>query len=168
MQKVGSPLARWWGGILALSILLIITADQLTKAWVRSYAEGSLIYQLGFLQIVHVQNTGAAFGIFPSHSSAIKIAATVGIFVLVAVGYLVYRRMPALVTRLNIIAFGLILGGMVGNLIDRWRMGYVTDFIDVSVWPAFNIADSATTVGAVIIAYSLIRLTIAEMRHSPE
>jgi len=135
---------------------------------VRSYAEGYLIYQLGFLRIVHVQNTGAAFGIFPTHSSVIKIAATVGIVVLVMVGYLVYRHMPALITRLNIIAFGLILGGMVGNLIDRWRMGYVTDFIDVSVWPAFNIADSTTTVGAVIIAYSLIRLTITEMRHSPE
>jgi signal peptidase II len=135
---------------------------------VRSYSEGYLIYQLGFLRITHVQNTGAAFGIFPGHSSAIKIAAMVGIVVLVVMGYLVYRHIPALVTRLNIVAFGLILGGMVGNLIDRWRMGYVTDFIDLSVWPAFNIADSATTIGAVIIAYSLIRLTIAEMRRSSE
>ncbi|UCB42107.1 MAG: signal peptidase II [Dehalococcoidales bacterium] len=168
MQKVDSPLARWWWGGLALSFLLVVTADQLTKnLLVRSYDEGGVIWQLGFFRLIHVQNTGAAFGIFPGHSFALKIAAMVGIVVLLVMGFLVYRRIPALVSRLNIIAFGLILGGIVGNLIDRLRWDYVTDFIDFGVWPAFNIADSAVTVGVVIIAYSLLRLTITEMRHSP-
>ena len=56
------------------------------------------------------------------------------------------------------ISLGLMLGGMMGNLIDRLRSGYVTDFIDFSFWPAFNIADSAVVVGAVILSYSLLRL----------
>jgi signal peptidase II len=168
MQKVDSPLARWGGGVLALSFLLIVTADQLTKnLWIASYNEGEVICQLGFFRLVHVHNTGAAFGIFQGHSSALKIVAGVGIIVLLVTGFLVYRRIPALVSRLNIIAFGLIMAGVAGNLIDRLRWGYVIDFIDVGIWPAFNIADSATTVGAVIIAYSLLRLTISEMRRSP-
>ncbi len=168
MQKVGSPLARWWGGVLALSFLLVVAVDQLTKnIWIRSYSEGEVIYQLGFFRLVHIHNTGAAFGIFQGHSFALKIIACVGIVVILVTGFLVYRRIPALVTRLNIIAFGLILGGVVGNLIDRLRWGYAIDFIDFGVWPAFNIADSATTVGAVIIAYSLIRMAITEIRSSP-
>jgi len=57
---------------------------------------------------------------------------------------------------------GLVLGGAVGNLIDRLRFGYVTDFIDVGLWPAFNIADSAITIGVILLAYSLLRLTRAE------
>jgi len=169
MRKADSPRVRWWGGVLALSFLLVVTADQLTKnVWIGSYSKGEVIYQLGFFRLVHVQNTGAAFGIFQGHSDVLKIVASVGIVVLLITGFLVYRRIPDLVSRLNIIAFGLILGGVVGNLIDRLRWGYVTDFIDFSVWPAFNIADSAATIGAILIAYSLLRLTIAEMRRSPE
>ncbi|HEY32561.1 MAG TPA: signal peptidase II [Dehalococcoidia bacterium] len=169
MRKVDSPLARWWGGVLALSFLLVVTADQLTKnLLVRSYDEGEVIWQLGFFRLVHVHNTGAAFGIFQGHSSVLKIAAIVGIVVLLVMGFVIYRRIPALVSRLNIIAFGMILGGMVGNLIDRCRWGYVIDFIDFRVWPAFNIADSVVTIGVVIIVYSLLRLTITEMRTPPE
>jgi signal peptidase II len=56
------------------------------------------------------------------------------------------------------IVLGLVLGGTIGNLIDRLHFGYVTDFIDFSFWPTFNIADSAVTIGAVIFAYRLIRL----------
>ncbi|MEE8194758.1 MAG: signal peptidase II, partial [Dehalococcoidales bacterium] len=57
------------------------------------------------------------------------------------------------------LSLGLILGGTVGNLIDRLSSGYVTDFIDVGIWPAFNAADSAVVVGAILLAYSLIQLT---------
>ena len=51
---------------------------------------------------------------------------------------------------------GLVMGGVIGNLIDRLRLGYVTDFIDFKVWPAFNVADSALTVGIIIIAYCIL------------
>ena len=59
------------------------------------------------------------------------------------------------------LALGLVLGGTVGNLVDRLRLGYVTDFIDVGIWPAFNIADSAIVVGVIILAYSLCSLARA-------
>ena len=166
MRKAGSPLGRWWGVVLGLPFLLLITADQLTKLWVRSYEEGEVIYQLGFIQLTHVQNTGASFGIFKGHSFTLMIVDIVGIVILLAMAFYIYRRLPNLVTLLNTIAFSLILAGTVGNLIDRVRLEHVTDFIDVGFWPVFNVADSAVTVGAALIVFSLIRLTIAESRRS--
>jgi signal peptidase II len=168
MRKVDSPLGRWWGVALGLPFLLVITADQLTKVWVRSYEEGEVICRLGFFQLTHVQNTGASFGIFKGHSFTLMIVDIVGIIILLSMAYYLYRHLPYLVTLLNAIAFSLILGGTVGNLIDRIRLEHVTDFIDVGFWPVFNVADSAITVGVVILVFSLIRLAIAESRHSPE
>jgi signal peptidase II len=166
MQKEDSPLGKWWGVVLGVSFLLVVTADQLTKFWVRSYDEGEVICQLGFIQLTHVQNTGASFGIFKGHSSAMMIVDIVGIVVLLATVFYIYRRLPYLITRLNTIAFGLLLAGTAGNLIDRLRLEHVTDFIDVGFWPVFNVADSAVTIGAIIIVFSLIRLTIVESRRS--
>ena len=166
MRKAGSLPDKWRGVVPGLSFLLLITADQLTKVWVRSYEEGEVICQLGFLQLTHVQNTGASFGIFRGHSFALMIVDLVGIVILLAMAFYIYRRFPYLVTLLNTIAFSLIMAGTVGNLIDRLRFDHVTDFIDVSFWPVFNIADSAITVGVIIIVFSLIRLAIAESRRS--
>ena len=167
MQKENSPLGKWRGVVLSLSFLLVITADQLTKIlWVESYGEGEVIYRLGFLQFTHVQNTGASFGIFQGHSFTLMIVDIVGIVLLLAMALYIYRRIPYLVSLPNIIAFGLVLGGTAGNLIDRLRLEHVTDFIDVGFWPVFNIADSAVTIGAIIIIFSLIRLAIAEGRRS--
>jgi len=166
MRKVDSPLDKWRGVVLGLSFLLVITADQLTKVWVSSYDKGEVIYQLGFFQLTHVQNTGASFGIFQGHSFTLMIVDIVGIVILLVMAFYMYRRLPYLVTLLNAIAFSLILGGTVGNLIDRIRLEYVTDFIDIGVWPVFNIADSSITIGVIIIVFSLIRLTIAEGRRS--
>lgn len=168
MRKVDSPLDKWRGVALGLPFLLVITADQLTKVWVRSYEEGEVICQFGFIELTHVQNTGASFGIFKGHSSTLMIVDIVGIVVLLAMALYLYRRLPYLVTLLNAIAFSLIMGGTVGNLIDRIRLEHVTDFIDVGFWPVFNVADSAITIGVVLLVFSLIRLTIAESRRSPE
>jgi len=168
MRKVDSPLDKWRGVALGLPFLMVITADQLTKVWVRSYEEGEVICQLGFLKLTHVQNTGASFGIFKGHSFTLMIVDIVGTMVLLAMAFYLYRRLPYLVTLLNAIAFSLIMGGTVGNLIDRIRLEHVTDFIDVGFWPVFNVADSAITIGVVILVFSLIRLTIAESRRSPE
>lgn len=166
LRKVDSPLDKWRGVVLGLSFLLVITADQLTKVWVRSYDESEVIYQLGFFQITHVQNTGASFGIFRGQSFALMIVEIVGIVILLAMAFYIHRRLPYLASLPNTIAFSLILAGAVGNLIDRLRLEHVTDFIDIGVWPVFNIADSAITVGVIIIVFSLIRLTIAESRRS--
>ena len=121
-----------------------------------------------FLQLVHVRNTGAAFGIGANSESHIvpvllNIGA-MGVFCIVVV----YAFRAAITDRVLQSGLHLILGGAIGNLIDRFRLGYVTDFIDVYVnaggqphhWPAFNVADSAICVG--------IALLFFDMRKKPE
>jgi signal peptidase II len=103
-----------------------------------------------------VHNTGAAFGLFPDQSFALIIVALVSIVVLLLFVFLFSRRFPFLNDRLGRLALGLILGGTVGNLIDRLRLGHVTDFIDIGIWPAFNVADSVVVIGVILVAYSLL------------
>lgn len=136
--------------------LLVVAADQLTKFWVRAHPLGETIYQLGFLRIVRIQNTGAAFGLFPNHSLILTIVDFIAIALILVI--LLSGRFSFLKVNLSRFALGLILGGTIGNLIDRSRFGSVTDFIDVGFWPVFNIADSALTVGIIILAYFLFRL----------
>ncbi len=162
MQKADSLLGSWRGPVLFFTVSLIVAADQLTKAWVTSFDVGEVIYKLGFFRLVHVQNTGAAFGILQGQSFILTIVAAIGIIVLLFLVLFLRRSYPFLAGMPNMIAFSLMLGGTTGNLIDRLRLGSVTDFLDVGVWPAFNVADSAIVVGVIIVAYSLVRLTRAE------
>ncbi len=115
--------------------------------------------ETGFLRLTHVHNTGGVFGLFQGQSFPLTIIAFIGVAVLLVYALLIHRRFPSLDNKLGKSALGLILGGTIGNLIDRLNFGYVTDFIDVSIgvgrWPAFNIADSAVVVGVIIFAYSL-------------
>ena len=158
MQKANRLQGKWWQNVVfSLTALLIVAADQLSKIWITSYPEEQLIFDAGFFRITHIHNTGAAFGLFQGHSFALTIVALVGIAVILLFALLVYRHSPYLDNMLSRVALGLVLGGTVGNLIDRLRFGYVTDFIDFGFWPAFNIADSAITVGVIIFAYSLLR-----------
>jgi signal peptidase II len=119
-------------------------------------------------QLVHVRNTGAAFGIGANAESRIvpillNCGAIAVFFVVVA-----YAMRTAVTDRLLQTALHLILGGAIGNLIDRFRLGYVVDFLDVYVnvggqshhWPAFNVADSAICIG--------IGLLFLDMRRKPE
>ncbi|HKR64223.1 MAG TPA: signal peptidase II [Thermoanaerobaculia bacterium] len=117
-----------------------------------------------FFQLVHVRNTGAAFGIGANATSKIvplllNIGA-IGVFCVVVV----YAFRSAITDRLLQTGLHLILGGAIGNLLDRFRFGYVVDFLDVYVrnhhWPAFNVADSAICVG--------IGLLFLDMRRKPE
>jgi signal peptidase II len=140
----------------------VLVADQLTKLWIRSYPEGSTIFQAGIFKIVHPfnHNTGGAFGLFPGTSS---IIAVIGIIVTVLVlGYVLFacRRYPIGSNRLSLVALGLILGGIIGNLIDRLRFGGVTDFISIGWWPSFNLADSALVAGTILLALSLLLVLI--------
>ncbi len=163
MPGDGRRLASWRGAVIALTVLLVVTADQLTKnLWVRSFPEGRAFFEFGFLRFVHVRNTGAAFGILPGQSVALEIVAIVGILALVVMVVLARRRFPHLISRGTTAGVSLLLGGASGNLIDRLRFGQVTDFIDVGIWPAFNVADSAIVIGAIITAVSLLRLTRTE------
>jgi signal peptidase II len=117
-----------------------------------------------FFQLVHVRNTGAAFGIGANASSRIvplllNFGAIAVFFVVV-----VYALRSAVTDRVLQTGLHLILGGAIGNLLDRFRFGYVVDFLDVYVgtkhWPAFNVADSAICIG--------IALLFLDMRKKPE
>ena len=164
MQK-GNPFTDRRNLFIPLTVIVLIAIDLLTKEWIRTYPLGGVIQQFGFLQIIHIQNTGAAFGLFQGQSTVLAIVAVVEVVVLLALAYFVYRRLPYLVTRWNQIALGLILGGAIGNLIDRLRFGgNVTDFIDPGFWPAFNAADSGVTIGAIMLAITILRLAMKEKR----
>lgn len=164
MQKASNPLWRRRNVVFFLTALLVVVADQLSKWGIReNLAVGESIPEAGFFQLTHVQNTGAAFGLFQDHSFGLAIVAIVGIALLLIYALFVYRRYPSLDNRLSRAALGLILGGTMGNLIDRLTTDfhYVTDFISIGIWPAFNIADSAVVVGAILFAYSLLSLAWA-------
>lgn len=115
--------------------------------------------ETGFFRFTHVHNTGSAFGLFQNQALPLTIVAFIGIAALLFFVLFMHRRFPFLAATPVKLALGLILGGAVGNLIDRLSYGYVTDFIAVGRWPAFNIADSSIVVGTILIAYLLIRLT---------
>jgi len=95
--------------------------------------------------------------LFQGYSFALTIIALIGIVIILILAFAFSSRLPFLSGWLGKLSLGLILGGTMGNLIDRLRLGYVTDFIDVGFWPAFNVADSAVTVGVLIFAYALLR-----------
>ncbi len=160
MQKVNRPQGKWRNTVFVSIALLVILADQLSKWWIRSHlAMGQSLFDAGFFRIIRVQNTGAAFGIFRDQSLILTIVAFAGVAAILVFAFVLRSRWPFLYSALAMSAVGLVLGGTIGNLIDRLRpdLGYITDFIDFKVWPVFNIADSALTVGIIIIAYYIIR-----------
>ena len=133
--------------------LSIIASDQLTK-WI--IAKKMLVHQSypvirNIFHITLVHNRGAAFGILKNQVPFFIFTALVTIALL----YTTLKKH----TRFSLpgVSLALILGGAVGNLIDRLFLGYVIDFLDFRVWPVFNIADSAITIGALLLAYSIFK-----------
>ena len=156
MLKAESPQGKWWNVVFFLTALLVVTADQLSKIWIRSNLNVSQsLPETGLFRLTHIYNTGAAFGLFQDQSFSLTIVAFIGIVVVLLFVFLVPRRFHFLDNRLGKLALGLVFGGTIGNLVDRLCFGYVTDFIDIGIWPAFNIADSAVTVGVILLLYSL-------------
>jgi signal peptidase II len=137
--------------------LLVVVADQLTKLWItREMFRGESRRVLGdFLKLTYVQNEGAAFGLsFGGRWSFVVVTILVAVFILVY-----YSRSER--TTMSRLALALILGGALGNLLDRVRIGEVVDFVHVSVnrlsWPVFNVADIAITAGVALLAFHLFR-----------
>lgn len=148
--------------IAAAVILLDIWTKWLIVARIDLHEAIPVIPQ--FFQLVHVRNTGAAFGLGANASSKIvPILLNVGAIAVFCV-VVVYALRTAVTDRLLQTGLHLILGGAIGNLLDRFRFGYVVDFLDVYVgshhWPAFNVADSAICIG--------IALLFFDMRKKPE
>ncbi len=160
MQRVNSLSGSWrQNAAFFMTALVVAAADQLSKSWIRSnLVLGESMPETGFFRLGHVHNTGAAFGLFKDQILPLTIVSFIGIAVLLFLVLLRNRHFSFLATMPARIALGLILGGTVGNLLYRLNDGYVTDFIAVGRWPAFNIADSAVVVGAILTAYLLIRL----------
>ncbi|MBF8303937.1 MAG: lipoprotein signal peptidase [Dehalococcoidia bacterium] len=163
MQKADSLQGKLSHLVFFLTALLVVAADQLSKLWIRSnLARGESLPEAGAFRLIYVQNSGAAFGLFQDQSFPLTIVALIGVAVLLVFVIFIYHRLPFLDSWLGKPALGLVLGGTIGNLVDRLRLGYITDFIGIGIWPTFNIADSAIVVGVMLFAYCLRSLTGAK------
>ncbi|MCK5654283.1 MAG: signal peptidase II [Dehalococcoidia bacterium] len=135
-----------------LIALIVVALDQVSKFFIRANMNlGESIPEEGFFRITYGTNTGGVFGLFANQAFLITLTAIVGVAAI-----LVYSRYPQANRVLVRVALGLLLGGAVGNLIDRIRFGEVVDFIDVGAWPVFNVADSAVVVGVILIIYHFL------------
>ncbi|MBP6965405.1 MAG: signal peptidase II [Armatimonadetes bacterium] len=131
--------------------LIVAALDQASKLFVSSKMQHGDSVSAGPLHVTVVHNTGGAFGLFQSGAALLAIVSLAVVVVIVA-----YSRRVGSFSGLVGTALGLELGGAAGNLADRLRLGYVLDFIDLRVWPVFNVADAAITIGIVLFAAHLI------------
>jgi signal peptidase II len=143
--------APQWAGLGAV-VLAAIAADQLTKLIVSSQLQfDESLHVLGPFSIHHVQNSGIAFGLFSSATAVVTALTAIAVaWMLVYFGRSGARH-PVLP-----VALGLLIGGSTSNLIDRIRLGHVTDFLDLRYWPAFNLADSFIVIGVAILFVALL------------
>ena len=142
--------SHWFA--LAQIATAALAADQITKHVVANALrpDGS-VQLIGPFSIEHVHNSGIAFGLFASRTSA--VVALTGVAV---AAMLVFFGRSAGRHRLLPVALGFVLGGSLSNLIDRVRLGYVTDFLHVRYWPAFNLADSFIVIGVALLFLSFV------------
>ena len=137
-------------GVIALTGLtavVVVAIDQFTKVQARNAVSGGGSEELlgGLVKIVDVRNSGVAFGQLSGGGTLVAA------LVVLAIGALLWYFLSHLGTPLIWLATGLVIGGAVGNILDRVRAGAVTDFIKLPHWPAFNFADAAITVGVVAL-----------------
>jgi signal peptidase II len=142
--------------LMILPIILIIGLDQLTKFILNNNLVLNSPYPVikGFFYLTLVHNRGAAFGILKNQLLLFILSS---IFAIILIYFNLKKSRNKKKFSLNDLALGLILSGAIGNLIDRLFLGYVVDFLDFRVWPVFNIADSAITVGAILLGWTLLR-----------
>jgi len=140
-----------------LLILVVVLLDQITKFWIVNsfnlYETREIIP--GFFNLVYCTNSGAAFSILAGPSSLVRQCFFIVVTIIALVFVISLYRKHREQSKLYLYGFGLIAGGAVGNLIDRLRHGAVIDFLDFYIgyrhWPAFNLADSAITIGTGLI-----------------
>ena len=149
-RSLAAGVTQW----LALGAIAFaaIAADQLTKHIVTSRLsldEGTHV--VGPFWIHHVQNSGIAFGLFASATAVVIVLTGVAVAWMLTFFARSGARHPILP-----LALGLVIGGSLSNLLDRVRLGYVTDFLDLRYWPAFNLADSFIVVGVLLLLGALM------------
>lgn len=132
--------------VFYLAALLIAAADQLIKLAAQHFLAGRSIPLLGPLKLTYIQNTGAAFSIFTGFSNYLAI---IGVIVVLLIIY--FQRQPAARDFWLQTGLALVLGGSLGNLVDRICRGYVIDYLDLTYWPVFNLADMMIDLGVLLI-----------------
>lgn len=156
-----TPSLAWRMGVAAVLAVTFVALDQIAKSVVRAAVLAGLLPQTvipGVLDITFVANDGVAFGLASGYGYTFVVLAAV-----VAVGTVVYLLRAPLLSRLEVVGLGMLVGGAVGNAIDRVVHGYVTDFIAATFinFPVFNIADIGITVGVVLAFIGFLFLSPA-------
>lgn len=148
--------------IFLLGAAVVVALDQITKSAITSRFALYEVFSVipGFFNLVYVMNPGAAFGFLADASETFRYVFFTGITI-VATGLIIFYLIKSNPRNLLLsVSLTLIFGGAAGNLIDRLRFGAVVDFLDVYIggahWPAFNVADSAITVGAILMIWEMI------------
>jgi len=141
---------RQWLGLASIALAAVV-AVQLTKQIVSSALSlGESVHIAGPFSIHHVQNSGIAFGLFSDATSIVIVLTALAVAWMVVFFARSGQRHPVLP-----VALGFVLGGSTSNLLDRVRLGHVTDFLDIRYWPAFNLADTFIVVGVAILFAAL-------------
>ena len=142
----------------------VLAADQCSKAWIagrlpfNTYGDGTGAIRIvkGFFYLVHVGNTGAAWSMLTGQSA---LLATLALLTLVAIYF--WREALGLRDQLAQVCFGLLCGGIIGNLFDRITRGHVIDFVDLHfgsyIYPTFNVADSGICIGVLLFLWQSLR-----------
>lgn len=147
-------------GVGVLIALVIIVLDQLTK-WIamRELATQGITLWPGFFDLVLVHNVGAAFGLFTGITAEIRVVFLSGVAWIASL--IILYLLQTARAGIYVVGLGLVLGGALGNLIDRVRFGWVVDFIHLHwhalSWPVFNLADSAITVGVGLLLFDHLK-----------
>lgn len=156
---------RWWVMLIELAVLgIILLADLLTKKYAVEFlmTQNGQSYPLikGFITLTYTENTGAGFGLFAGNTTALTVITAIVIVAVLV--YLILAQKENMWLRVSLL---FIVGGGIGNLVDRIGLGYVRDFIKFAFWDEFaifNIADSFVTVGVFMLVIVLIVMLVTE------
>jgi signal peptidase II len=165
-RSAGIPVSRRRWALFATLAAVVVVADQLAKAVVSTtLAPGQSVDVVGDLvRIVFGQNTGALFGLFKDN------AWMFGVVSLAVIGLIVAYHARSAPSLYLTITLGLLLGGAVGNMLDRLRLGYVVDFVDVGLgttrFYTFNVADSAISLAILLLFVAAVRPALVDGAHS--
>jgi signal peptidase II len=147
MKKTSGSSVLFWTAVIVLIL------DIASKVWVRSAIQvNESIPILKFLSITHVQNSGIAFGLFQFEALRWIYVAVALIVAIIIANSCRHHKLKS-----HFLLWGLIMAGALGNALDRIFIGTVTDFIDFHFWPAFNVADSALTIGVLLLIWHAFR-----------
>ncbi len=139
--------------LIVAAATLVVAVDQLSKWLVVTHLHlGDTVRVCSFLQLKYTHNSGMAFGLWARGGKALPALAALCIVALLIWGSRYARQSPLVGW-----ALALVVGGALGNMIDRVRLGHVTDFIDLSFWPVFNFADACVVVGAFLLLWHTLR-----------